>query len=415
MLYTKLLLKTRKEPPADEICKSAQLLIQAGYIYKEMSGVYAYLPLGKRVLDKILQIIREEMEAIGGQELLMGSLQDPKVWQKTGRWNDEILDVWFKTKLKNETETGLATTHEEPLTKLVKQFIHSYKDLPKYLFQFQTKFRNELRSKSGILRTKEFVMKDLYSFNKDEETLDIFYEKAKQAYFNIFHRLGLGEITFLTFASGGAFSKYSHEFQTICEAGEDTIYLDRGKGLAVNEEVHTKEVLEDLGLDESKLEKVRAEEVGNIFKLKTRFSEPLELLYTDENGTQKPVVMGSYGIGIGRCLGTVVEVYSDKKGIIWPKNIAPFRAHLVGLNLEDPAVEEKAKKVYERLERENIEVLFDNRTDVGAGEKFADADLIGIPYRLVISRKTGDKIELKSRNENETTLKKVDEIIKEIK
>jgi len=415
MLYTKLLLKTRREPPADEICKSAQLLIQAGFIHKEMAGVYTYLPLGKRVLDKILQIIRKEMEAIGGQELLMGSLQNPEVWKKTDRWNDEVLDVWFKTKLKNETEVGLATTHEEPLTKLAKQFIHSYKDLPKYLFQFQTKFRNELRSKGGILRTREFVMKDLYSFNKDEEALNIFYEKVKQAYFNIFNRLGLGEKTFLTFSSGGAFSKYSHEFQTICETGEDVIYLDREKRLAVNEDVRTEEVLRDLGLEESKLEIVRAIEVGNIFKLKTRFSEPLELLYTDKTGEQKPVIMGSYGIGLGRCLGTVVEINSDKNGIIWPKNIAPFRAHLVGLNLEDPVVEEKAKKVYERLERENIEVLFDNRTDVGAGEKFADTDLIGIPYRLVISKKTGDKIELKLRSENETTLKKMNEIIEEIK
>jgi len=326
MLYTELLLKTRKEPPADEISISARLLIQAGYIYKEMAGVYAYLPLGKRVLNKIIQIIREEMEAIGGQELLMGSLQNPDVWRKTDRWDDKVIDVWFKTKLKNEVEIGLATTHEEPLTELTKKLIHSYKDLPKYLFQFQTKFRNELRAKSGILRTREFIMKDLYSFNKDDENLDIFYERIKRAYFNIFDRLGLEGKTFLTFAGGGVFSKYSHEFQTVCETGEDTIYLDREKGLAVNKEVYTDEVLADLGLEKSKLEKVRAIEVGNIFRLKTRFSKPLGLLYTDKNGDRKPVVMGSYGIGIGRCLGAIVETNSDEKGIVWPKNMAPFRA-----------------------------------------------------------------------------------------
>jgi len=415
MLYTELLLKTRKEPPADEISISARLLIQAGYIYKEMAGVYAYLPLGKRVLNKIIQIIREEMEAIGGQELLMGSLQNPDVWRKTDRWDDKVIDVWFKTKLKNEVEIGLATTHEEPLTELTKKLIHSYKDLPKYLFQFQTKFRNELRAKSGILRTREFIMKDLYSFNKDDENLDIFYERIKRAYFNIFDRLGLEGKTFLTFAGGGVFSKYSHEFQTVCETGEDTIYLDREKGLAVNKEVYTDEVLADLGLEKSKLEKVRAIEVGNIFRLKTRFSKPLGLLYTDKNGDRKPVVMGSYGIGIGRCLGAIVETNSDEKGIVWPKNMAPFRVHLIGLNLENPTVKKRAMEIYERLKNERVEVLFDNRSDVGAGEKFADADLIGIPYRLLISKKTGSKIELKLRNKNETTLRNIDEVIEEIK
>lgn len=415
MLYTNLFGKTWKEPPAEEISRSAQLLIQAGYIQKEMAGVYAFLPLGKKVLDKIIQIIREEMETIGGQEMHLGALQNPEVWKTTNRWSDEIIDVWFKTLLKGDTEIGLATTHEEPLTKIAIQHVQSYRDLPFYLFQFQTKFRNELRAKSGILRTREFIMKDLYSFNKTEKDLDKFYEEAKQAYFKIYDRLGIGDNTYLTFASGGAFSKYSHEFQTVCEAGEDTIYLDKEKKLAVNQEVFTQAVLDDLDLEKSGLTEVKAVEVGNIFKLKTKFSKPLGLFYTDEEGERRPVVMGSYGTAPSRCMGTIVEVHSDKNGIIWPESVAPYKTHLIGLNLENEETNKKAQEFYNLLRENNIEVLYDNRIDTTAGQKFADADLIGIPYRLVISQRTKNKIEIKRRNKEETKLMKPEEIITEIK
>jgi len=379
-----------------------------------MAGVYALLPLGKIVIDKIIQIIREEMVSIGGQEVVLGSLQNPEVWQTTNRWDDASIDVWFKTKLKSGTEVGLGTTHEEPLTKIMTQFISSYKDLPKYVFQFQTKFRNETRAKSGIMRTREFLMKDLYSFNRTLEEQEIFYEKAKMAYFKIFERLGLGDKTYLTFASGGAFSKYSHEFQTLCETGEDTIYLDRKRKIGINKEVLNDEVLGELKVKRNDLEEVRAVEVGNIFKLGTRFSEPLGLFFTDETGKRNPVIMGSYGIGPARAMGTVVEVLSDTKGIVWPKNISPFKVHLVGLNLEKAEVLERAKEVFSLMKSAGLEVFFDDRTDISSGEKLQDADLLGMPYRIVVSDKNKEKIELKERSSTEVTLLTVQEAINKL-
>ncbi len=415
MLYTKIFTKSKKDIPGDEVSYSAQLLSQAGYVQKEMAGVYAYLPLGKKVLDKIIQIIREEMEFIGGQEILLGALQNPEVWGATGRWDDEVIDVWFKTKLKNGTELGLAPTHEEPLTNLMKRHIQSYKDLPVYAFQFQNKFRNELRARGGIIRARDFIMKDLYSFNRNIAGLDAFYEEAIKAYHRIFDRLGIGEKTYLTFADGGAFSKYSHEFQTVCAAGEDTIYLDRDKRLAVNKEVFNDEVLLDLGLDRSELEEVSAIEVGNIFKLGTKFSTGLGLLYTDENNEKKPVVMGSYGISPCRSMGTIVEVLADERGIVWPESVTPYKCHLVGLNMDNTIVCKKAYEVYQLLVREKVEVLFDDRLEVSAGGKFAEADLLGTPYRLVVSEKTGDKIELKRRTEQDTCLLSLEELVSKLR
>jgi len=396
--------KTKKEAPKDETSISAQLLLRGGFIHKEIAGAYAFLPLGLKVLNKIVQIIREEMEAIGGQEMILSSLQNPEVWERSGRWDDEVYDIWFKTKLKNGTELGLATTHEEPLTQLMRSQIFSYKDLPLYVFQFQTKFRNEARPKGGLLRTREFLMKDLYSFDKTEADLNSFYEKTKQAYVNIFNRLGIGESTYLTFASGGTFSKYSHEFQTVCKNGEDTIYLDRKMGLAINKEVYSDEVISDLGLAKKDIEEVRAIEVGNIFKQKTKFSAPLDLCYLDSDGTKKPVITGAYGIGIARSMATVVELKHDNRGIIWPRNIAPFTIHLVGLNLENSEVKKQAEEVYQKLVDSGVEVLFDDRPEATAGEKFSDADLIGIPYRVVVSKNTKDKIEIKKRTEEKNEM-----------
>ncbi len=414
MRYSQLFTKTKKEAPSDEVSKNAQLLIRAGYIQKEMAGVYAFLPLGKRVMDKIVQIIREEMENIGGQEVLLGSLQNPEVWEITNRWEDESIDVWFKTSLKNGTEVGLATTHEEPLTKIMTQHIQSYKDLPKYIFQFQNKFRNETRAKSGIMRTREFLMKDLYSFNKTLEEQEAFYEQAKLAYFNVFERIGLGDKTFLTFASGGAFSKYSHEFQTLCETGEDTIYLSREKGLAVNKEVLEDSVLNELGLKREELEEINAVEVGNIFKLGTKYSEPLGLFYTDEKGDNKPVIMGCYGIGPCRSMGTIVEVLSDEQGIIWPESVAPFKVHLVGLNLEKQEVRAWAERVFEIFQEAGVETFFDDRIEVSAGEKLQDADLLGMPFRIIVSEKNGEKVELKSRKSADSESISIEEAVKKL-
>jgi len=402
MLYSQLIGKTKKEAPKDEISKSAQLLIRGGFIQKEISGVYAFLPLGYKVLEKIIQVIREEMKAIGGQEILLGSLQNAETWKKTDRWDDNVVDVWFKTKFKNGQETGLAITHEEPLTQIMTQYIQSYKDLPIYAFQFQTKFRNEARPKGGLLRTREFIMKDLYTFDKTEKDLEVSYEKAKSAYIKIFDRLGIGDKTYVTFASGGFFSKYSHEFQTVSETGEDTIYINKEKKIGVNKEVYTDEVLRDIGLNRDSMQEVGAIEVGNIFKLGTKFSDALGLTYTNEAGNKKPVIMGSYGIGPARSMAAIVELLNDENGILWPENIAPFKLHLIGLNMEDAESEKKAVSLYEKLKKAGSEVLFDDRKDVTAGEKFADADLIGCPYRIVVSKKLGDKIEIKKRNEKES-------------
>lgn len=382
MRQSQLFTIPRKESPKDEESKNAQLLIRAGYIHKEMAGVYAFLPLGLRVLEKVTGIIREEMNAIGGQEVSMTALQNPETWKATGRFDDAIVDNWFKTRLKNDTELGLAFTHEEPMTAMMRPFVRSYRDLPRYVYQFQTKFRNETRAKSGIMRGREFVMKDLYSFSRSQDELDAFYEEAAAAYTRVFERAGIGQSTYQTFASGGVFSKYSHEYQTVCDAGEDVIYVDEEKGIAINKEVYTDEVIADLGLDKSKLVEKKSIEVGNIFKLGTKFSEPLNLTFKDEEGTAQPVVMGSYGIGPGRLMGTIVELLSDENGLVWPESVAPFRVHLLSLGAD-----EKAEEIYRSLTAAGIETLYDDR-DARAGEKFAESDLLGIPYRIVIGKKS---------------------------
>ena len=405
MLQSKLFTKTRKEAPSDEVSKNAQLLIRAGFIHKEMAGVYTYLPLGLRVLGKIENIIREEMNAIGGQEMLLTTLQDPEVWKASERWDDKVVDNWFKTTLKNGNELGVANTHEEPLTKLLTNHINSYKDLPIYPYQIQTKFRNELRAKSGIMRGREFLMKDMYSFSLNEEEHKEFYEKAALAYMKVFERVGLGDSTYRTFASGGSFSRFSDEFQTLSDAGEDTIYVDEDKKIAVNKEVFTDEVLAEIGLDKSKLKEQKSIEIGNIFSLGTRFGDAEGLTYKGEDGKSNTPIMGSYGIGLGRVMGTVVEALSDDKGIIWPVSIAPFKVHLVGLT--------DASDLYNKLVENSIEVLYDDR-DTQAGQKFADSDLIGVPYRVVVSDRNKDsgKFEFTNRATGETKEMTEDELIK---
>lgn len=414
MRYSRIIGKTKKNAPKDEESVSAQLLIRGGFIHKEIAGVYTFLPLGFKVLNKVIQIIREEMEAIDGQEMSLTALQNPEVWKKSGRYSDDVVDIWFKTKFKNGAETCLAITHEEPLTNLMIQQIDSYKDLPLYAFQFQTKFRNEVRSKGGLLRAREFLMKDLYSFDKTREDHEKYYERVKQAYIKIWKRLGIGEDTYLTFASGGSFSKFSHEFQTVCKNGEDTVYVDKKEKIAVNKEVFNDEVLKELNINKNDLEEVRAIEVGNIFPLGTKFSDALGLYYTNENGEKKPVVMGSYGIGLGRVIATIVELKHDDKGIIWPENIAPYKVMLVGLNPEDERVKSKAEALYEKLNSLGIEVLYDDREDITAGQKFADCDLIGIPYRILVSQKTGEKVEFKKRNEKDAVIMSEEEAIASI-
>jgi prolyl-tRNA synthetase len=414
MRLSQLFTKTRKQAPSEETAKNAQLLTRAGFIYKEAAGVYQFLPLGLRVLRRVEKIVREEMNSVGGQEMRLTALQPKDNWEKSGRWDDKEVDVWFKTQLHNGTPMGLGFTHEEPLTNMLREFVTSYRDLPFLAYQIQTKFRNELRAKSGIMRGREFLMKDMYSFSRTEAEHGELYDRIKDAYLRIFHRLGLGACTYVTFASGGSFSKYSDEFQTLCETGEDTVYLDETMRVGVNEEVLNDETLEHLGLKRDELRQVKAAEVGNIFTLGTRYSDALGLTFTDEDGNEKPVIMGSYGIGVSRLMGVVAEVMADEKGLVWPDEIAPADVHLVRIG-EDPEVVKAADTLYEDLEKSGKRVLYDDR-DLRPGEKFADADLMGVPQRVVISPKTleKDSVELKARTEDESKLVKLGELEKNL-
>jgi prolyl-tRNA synthetase len=416
MRQSALFTKTRRDAPSDETAKNAELLIRAGFVRKEMAGVYAYLPLGYKTLQNIISVIREEMNAIGGEEVLLTSLQDSEVWKKSGRWNDDVVDVWFKTRLKNDTELGLANTHEEALTNLMRDHITSYKDLPRAVYQFQTKFRNELRAKSGIMRSREFIMKDLYSFSKDKEEHDAFYERASDAYARIFERVGIGAKTYKTFASGGSFSKYSHEFQTECEAGEDIIYIDDAQGIALNKEVYDdSELLASNTIDKSSLREAKAIEVGNIFTLGTKFSDALSLSYMNESGENVPVFMGSYGIGPGRVMGTIAELLSDEKGLVWPESVAPFTYHLISLMPHDESVRSLADELYGELTRAGGSVLYDDR-DMRAGEKFAESDLLGMPWRITVGKDAlaGNGFELTNRQTGEVMRITKDELVRRI-
>ena len=411
MRLSHIFTKTRREAPKDETAKNAQLLVRAGFIHKELAGVYSFLPLGLKVLRKIEDIVREEMDAIGGQELQMTALQDKAIWEATGRWSDEEVDVWFKTKLQNDTELGLAPTHEEPMARIAGQYIKSYKDLPFSTYQFQWKLRNELRAKSGIMRGREFRMKDMYSFSATQEQHEAFYEVVRQAYVRIYERLGLAPDTYYTYASGGMFSKYSHEFQTILGVGEDTIYVHDATKVAINQEVLTDELLKELGLKRSELREVSAAEVGNIFPLGTKYASALGVKFTGEDGKEETVIMGSYGVGVSRLVGVIAEYFSDEKGLVWPAAIAPGEVYLVRLG-SDEEVMSAADALYHELTAAGHEVLYDDRNE-SAGAKFADADLIGLPLRITISRKTlsEDSVEFKARTEDEARMVKRGEIL----
>ena len=403
MRQSQLFTKTRKEAPADETAKNAQLLIRAGYVHKEMAGAYSYLPLGLRVLENIKQIIREEMNREGGQEIVMTALQEKEIWEKTDRWDDAKVDNWFKTTLKNGTIVGLGITHEEPLTRIMTSYISSYRDLPRYAYQFQNKFRNEIRAKSGIMRGREFMMKDMYDFSRNEAEHNEFYNRMREAYKRVFERVGIGHLTYVAFASGGIFSEFSEEFQTVSDAGEDIIYVDEKSGIALNKEVYTDAVIEKLGLKKEELIEKKSIESGNIFHLGTKFSEPIGLYYTDENEEKVPVYMGSYGLGPTRLMGTLVEVLGDEKGIVWPESVAPYKVHLVLLNQQDAEVRDWADGIYASLVKGGAEVLYDDR-DVTTGHKFADSDLIGIPERVVVSKRGREegKFEVVARATGET-------------
>lgn len=401
MRLSKTFVKTLRNAPKDETAKNGELLVRAGYIHKEMAGIYDYLPLGLRVIENIKKVIREELNRLDCEEISMSILQNPEPWQKTKRWENQQVDIWFKTNLSSGGELGLAPTHEEPVANMLLSYIKSHKDLPFCVYQIREKFRNEPRAKSGILRGREFIMKDAYSFHTTEQDLDDFYAKMESAYTKIYKRLGLGDDTFETFASGGIFSKYSHEFQTIAEVGEDTVYYNEDKNLFLNEEVFNDEVLSEFGKKKEDFKSTRACEVGNIFKLKFKYSEPLELKYTDENNTEKIVYMGCYGIGVSRLMGVIVEKYADEKGLVWPESVAPFKYYLVGIGDEG---QKMAEKLY--AEHPN-EIILDDR-NLRPGEKFADAELMGIPYRVVVSDKTLSEKKIEVTNRQTGEIKMID-------
>lgn len=384
MRLTQLFTRTSKTAPADEEAKNAKLLTQAGFIHKELAGVYAYMPLGLRVIENIKKIVREEMNAIGGQEVMMTTLQPKDIFEKTDRWSDEKVDNWFKTKLANGTELGMGLTHEEPIVDAVSNYLKSYKDMPFYVYQIQNKFRNELRAKSGLLRGREFIMKDMYSLARSQEEHEAVYEKAVEAYYRVYERMGLGDVTYRTYADGGIFTpRFSDEFQTLSDVGEDTIYVDEAKKIAINEEIFTDENLAKLGLNKVNLVERRGVEVGNTFHLETKYTDGLDVYYTDESGQQRQIIMGCYGIGVSRLMGVIAEHFSDDKGLVWPDNIAPAKVYLVLIGDSEKTVQ-TADELYETLQKGGVEVLYDDR-DERAGAKFADAELMGIPYRVTVS------------------------------
>jgi len=407
MRYSKLFPKAKRKVSAESI--NHKLLVQAGFMDQLMAGSWTLLPLGWRVIEKINQVIREEMNAIGGQELLMPLLHPKSIWNETGRW-EKADEIMYKLKDSREKEFVLSFTHEEIVMDLLRKNVSSYKDLPVAVYHFSTKFRNELRARSGILRGREFMMKDLYSAHVSERDLMEYYEKVKQAYAKIFKRLGFDFK--VTEAGGGVFTdKNTHEFQVLCETGEDTIYYCDNCGFGENKEIFKgKRGDKCLKCKKGQIKESKAIEVGNIFPLGTWYAEKMKVFFTDKNGKEKLVWFGSYGIGPTRVMGAFAEVFNDDKGMIWPESVAPFSVYLIDLKSK-----EKGKEVYQRLKKENIEVLWDDREDVSAGVKFADADLIGIPVRLVVSAKTKDKVEWKKRSEDKIELIDLDEVIKRLR
>lgn len=412
MKQSQLFTKTQKEAPSDEVAKNAQLLIRAGYIHKEMAGAYQLLPLGLMMVQKIKQIVREEMKSLGTNEMIATNLQRKELWERTHRWSDDAVDVWFKSELQAGGEVGFAWSHEEPIADMMKNHISSYKDLPVNVYQFQNKLRNEVRAKSGMMRGREFIMKDAYSFSATEEQHDAFYNASIQAYKNVFKRLGVGDDTYVTFAAGGAFTEFSHEFQTVCEAGEDVTYICKEKGIAINEEVIETTDLEALGVTRDELVATKTAEVGNIFNFGRQKGEEVGLFFNNEAGEKTAVWMGSYGIGVTRMMGVLVEKFADDKGMVLPESVAPYKVHLVGLNGDDAEIKDYADGIYAGLKAQGVEVLYDDRVGARPGEKFADSDLLGMPYRVVVSRKTKEegKFEVVTRADGEVRLLSEEEL-----
>ena len=416
MRMSQLFTKTSKNPPADADTANARLLIQGGFVDQEMAGVYTWLPLGLAVLRKVEQIVREEMDRIGGMEIFMPSLQPKEYWTTTNRW--EGVDILFKLKSQTDKEYALGCSHEEVVTPLAQKFTRSYKDMPFAVYQINTKFRDELRAKSGVLRGREFRMKDMYSFHTTQESLTKFYGQVLEAYVKAYERCGLN--VKVVQASGGIFTKnMSHEFQALTDAGEDMLIACTNCDFGQNSEIATYKAGDTCPKCEGTLAQMKGVEVGNIFDLGTKYSDAFDFNFTDEDGTQKRVLMGCYGIGTTRLVGSIVEVHNDERGIIWPKSVAPMPVHLVTLKSKDAEIQdriiEEAEDLYDALLKEGIDVLWDDR-EASPGEKLADADLLGMPLRLLISEKTlvEESAEWKLRSSKDAKLVKLADVFEEV-
>ncbi len=407
MKLSKLAFKVNKVAPANADTINHKLLVQAGYVRQLMAGVYTYTPLGLKVLRNIENIVRQAMNVIGGQEILMPALHPKANWLATGGWDK--IDVLFKLKSRTDKEYALGQSHEEIVTPLAKELINSYKDLPLALYQIQWKYRDELRAKSGIMRGREFFMKDMYSFHENQADFEKFYGEVKKAYLKIFKLLGLDAK--VTEASGGSFSdKISYEFMVRTDAGEDDIFYCDSCDYCVNQEIAQVKEGDACPKCGAPLQAARAAEVGNVFDLGQKFSQDFDLTFTNQAGEKKYPIMGCYGIGISRCMGVIVEKYHDEKGIIWPESVAPYTVQLIGLN----EAEDYANNVYQTLQKNGIKVLFDDRLQ-SAGSKFAEADLIGLPIRLVISPRNGEKIEWKAREQEQVEILDLATVLERLK
>ena len=414
MLQSQLFSKTQKTAPKEAEVISHKLLLRGDFIDQLASGIYSFLPLGWRAHQKIENIIREEINRIGGQEVFLPTLQPKELWQKTDRWLNMDPPL-LKLKDRHNKEFALGSTHEEVITDLASSRIQSYKDLPLYLYQIQNKFRNEMRSTGGLLRTREFIMKDLYSFHRDEKDLENYFNRVVRTYLRIFERCGLKAI--ISEASGGVFTKLkNYEFQVPAEAGEDKIFFCPKCQFTVNLEIAKVKTCERCLKCKNKLEKINTIEVGHVFSLGTKYSKALNLYFINKDGKKELVEMGCYGIGLGRLMATIVETHHDEKGIIWPKEVAPFQLHLIPIE-NTKKVKKISQKIYQDLQKQNLEVLYDDRIDKTTGEKFAEADLIGIPWRIVISERTLKRncIEIKRREEKKGKLIKINKISKILK
>ena len=402
MKQSELFFKTKKEIPKEAQTISHKLLIRGDFIEQTISGVFRFLPLGFLVLKKIEKIIREEILKLGAQEIYLPVLQNKKLWLESERWN-KIDPPLFKFEDRHQKEIALGPTHEEEITDIVRHRVSSYKNLPFSLFQIQVKFRNEMRASGGLLRNREFIMKDLYSFHASEEDLMEFYERVKQAYFKIFERCGLNSIC-VEADPGTIGGKVSHEFMVLSKSGEDKILFCQRCNYGYRFGAGEKKCLQC----KSTLKEKDTIEIGHIFNLGTKYSQSMKAYFLDKDGKKKPIVMGCYGIGLPRLMATIVETNCDEKGICWPKEVAPFSVHLVQVE-NNSRVKKTSEKLYRDLKNQKIEVLYDDRSGVSPGEKFTESDLIGIPSRVVVSEKTLAKksVEIKKRSEKKVKLVKI--------